>query len=237
MAEPISLRAAAVAREVGKVRPEFVDAMDRAMAATGANDVEAARLLGPLSIAAKRFDITTPQRLAHFISQLSHESGGFGRLEENLNYSADRLRAVFPNRFGTNGTADLYAGKPEDLANLLYSGLNGNAGVASGDGWKYRGRGLIQLTGRANYRSAGRGIEQPLEDEPDRAAQPWTAALVAGWYWKQRGLNLDADKGPAGVDAVTLAINGKFMKGKEDRRKLYERAIAALATFPDTLEA
>ncbi|MBI1243756.1 MAG: glycoside hydrolase family 19 protein [Alphaproteobacteria bacterium] len=228
-------RAAEVAR-IGGVRPEFVDAVDRALAATGGDPAERARFVGPLAVAAKRFAVVTRLRLAHFVAQLSHESGGFGRLEENLNYSAGRLCAVFPNRFGTPAMAERYAGRPEDLANLVYSGVNGNAGIASGDGWKYRGRGLIQLTGRVNYRAAGRALEQPLEDEPDRVTEPWTASLVAGWYWQVRGINLDADRGAGGVEAVTRAINGKYLKGLDERAVLFNKAISALAPFPDTLE-
>jgi putative chitinase len=229
-------RAADVAR-IGGVRPEFVAAVESAMESTGGDMAERARFVGPMAVAAKRFGIVTRLRLAHFVAQLSHESGGFGRLEENLNYTPGRLCAVFPNRFGTAAMAERYAGRPEDLANLIYAGVNGNAGIPSGDGWRFRGRGLIQLTGRANYRAAGRGVEQPLEDEPDRVAQPWTAALVAGWYWRQRNLNLDADRGAAGVEAITRAINGKYLKGREERAALYDKAIAALVAFPDTLEA
>jgi putative chitinase len=229
-------RAADVAR-IGGVRPEFVDAVDRALKATGADDAEIARFAGPMAVAAKRFGIVTRLRLAHFVSQLAHESDGFGRLEENLRYSAARLCAVFPNRFGTLATAERYAGKPEDLANLIYANVNGNGGIATGDGWRFRGRGLNQLTGRWNYRAAARGTEQPLEDEPDRVAEPWTASLVAGWYWNDRKINAAADMGRDGIGAVTRAINGKYAKGIDDRTARYDRAIAALADFPDALES
>lgn len=235
MTDP-SNRTADVAR-IGGVRPEFMDAVDRAMRAAGASDEACARVAGPLAVACKRFGITTVLRLAHFAAQLGHESGGFARLEENLNYTPDRLRAVWPARFGTNADAAPYAGNPEALANLVYAGVNGNVGIASGDGWRYRGRGLIQLTGRSNYRAAGRALEQPLEAEPDRAAEPWTAALVAGWYWQTRGLNLEADKGLAGVGEVTRLINGRARHGLADRTARLERAIEALAPFPDQLEA
>jgi putative chitinase len=111
----------------------------------------------------------------------------------------------------------------------------GNGPVASGDGWTYRGRGLIQLTGRANYRAAGAALGIPLETDPDQARSPWNACLVAGWFWSMRKCNDHADKGEAGLAAVTKAINGGS-HGLQDRARRYERALAALAAHPERLE-
>jgi putative chitinase len=122
------------------------------------------------------------------------------------------------------------------LANLVYAGRMGNGPVASGDGWAYRGRGLIQLTGRSNYRAAGAVLGIPLETDPDRARTPWNACLIAGWFWSMRNCNAPADQGEAGLAAITKAINGG-RHGIEDRARRYERALAALAAHPETLEA
>lgn len=222
----------------GAPKPEFVHPLGEALTAAGCADlVRHAQWLGPLATAARRFEIVRRERVAHWLAQLGHESGGFARLEENLTYTEPaRLCAVFPSRFGTLATAEPYVRNPEGLANLVYSQVNGNGGIATGDGWRYRGRGLIQLTGRANYRAAGTALGIPLESEPDRAAEPWTAALVAGWFWWNAGLNREADRGPAGLDEITRRINGRRRLGFEDRRRRYEAARAALEPFPEALE-
>jgi putative chitinase len=226
---------AASAGAIGGVLPETVAAVTDAIAAAGAATPALNLFAGPLAVACKRFDILTRLRLAHFAAQLGHESGGFRRVEENLNYSVERLRQVWPDRFGTNATAEPYARNPEGLANLVYAGRIGNGPPASGDGWRYRGRGLIQLTGRANYRAAGAALGIPLEANPDDALKPWNAALIAGWFWGRALCNAHADKGEAGLAAITKAINGG-RNGLEDRAARYERALAALASHPETLE-
>jgi putative chitinase len=219
-------------------RPQFADALGRALTAAGCADrARHGALLGPLAIAAARFEIVRRERVAHWLAQLGHESADFTKMEEDLFYTDPaRLRSVFPARFGTNATAEPYARNPEALANLVYSNVNGNGPIASGDGWRYRGRGLIQLTGRANYREAGRGIDQPLESEPDRAAERWTASLIAGWFWFDKALNRIADRGADGLEDVTRRINGRRMLGLADRRRRYEAARAALTPFPELLE-
>jgi putative chitinase len=227
---------AADAASVGGVLPETVAAVTDAIAAAGAATPALNLFAGPLAVACKRFDILTRLRLAHFAAQLGHESQGFARVEENLNYTAPRLREVFGERFATNAMAEPYARNPMGLANLVYAGRIGNGPPASGDGWRYRGRGLIQLTGRANYRAAGAALGIPLEAEPDDALKPWNAALIAGWFWARALCNAHADKGEAGLAAITRAINGG-RNGLEDRGQRYERALAALAAHPETLES
>ncbi|MCZ8310959.1 MAG: glycoside hydrolase family 19 protein [Magnetospirillum sp.] len=228
-------RAADVAR-IGGVLPETVAAVTDAIAAAGGNALACTTFAGPLAVACKRFDILTRLRLAHFVAQLGHESGGFSRVEENLNYTAVRIREVWGERFATNAMAEPYARNPIALANLVYASRNGNGPVASGDGWTYRGRGLIQLTGRRNYRAAGAALGIPLEADPEQARSPWNAGLIAGWFWQQAKCNAHADKGEAGLAAVTRAINGG-QTGLQDRANRYERALAALAAHPETLEA
>jgi putative chitinase len=226
---------AAMAATVGGVLPETVAAVSDAIAAAGAATPALNLFAGPLAVACKRFDIRTRLRLAHFAAQLGHESQGFSRVEENLNYTAPRLREVFGERFATNAMAEPYARNPMALANLVYSGRNGNGPIASGDGWTYRGRGLIQLTGRANYRAAGAALEIPLESDPDQARSPWNAALIAGWFWSMRKCNALADADD--LVAITEAINGRRRVGLDDRRQRYERALAALAAHPERLES
>jgi putative chitinase len=224
-----------LAAAVGGVLPETVAAVTDAIAAAGAAMPARNLFAGPLAVACKRFDILTRFRLAHFAAQLGHESGGFARLEENLNYTVERLRQVWPDRFGTNATAEPYARNPDGLANLVYSGRLGNGPPASGDGWRFRGRGLIQLTGRSNYRAAGAALGIALERDPDELLKPWNAALIAGWFWGRALCNGHADKGEAGLATITKAINGGH-HGLEDRAKRYARALAALAMHPEKLE-
>jgi len=227
---------AADAAAVGGVLPETVTAVSDALSAAGGNALACTTFAGPLAVTCKRFDILTRLRLAHFVAQLGHESQNFSRVEENLNYTAPRLREVFGERFATNAMAEPYVRNPIALANLVYSGRNGNGPIASGDGWTYRGRGLIQLTGRANYRAAGAALGIPLEADPDQARSPWNACLIAGWFWSMRKCNADADLGEAGLAAVTKKINGG-RHGIEDRADRYERALAALGAHPERLEA
>src|SRR6266478_6124926 len=128
-----------------------------------------------LNAAMDRFEINTPYRAAAFLAQVAHESGELQRLVENLSYTAARLCAVWPNRFATVDAAQPYERNPERLANYVYARRLGNGDVASGDGWKFRGRGLIQLTGRGNYRSCGTAVALPFESEPERLESPASA--------------------------------------------------------------
>lgn len=177
-----------------------------------------------LSEAAARWGIDTRGRLAMWLAQLAHESGGFTRLEESLRYrSADRLMEVWPSRFRSRAQALPYADNPEGLANLVYANRMGND--RPGDGWKYRGRGLPMLTGAANYREAARATGIPIDREPDLAAVPEHSAQIAGWYWQRHGCDRYADAGD--IEGCRRAWNGALV-GIVDVRRLWTAAKAAL---------
>lgn len=182
--------------------------------------------LDALNATFERFEINTPNRQACFLGQCGHESGGFKHLSENLNYSAHALHAVWPSRFPTEASAEPYHRQPEKIANKVYSGRLGNGDEASGEGWKYRGRGLIQLTGKANYHAAGEVLGQDLVADPERVAEPMLAVLTAGWFWDAHKLNTLADK--LDHEAITRKINGGT-NGIDDRIKRSQEALAVLA--------
>lgn len=187
--------------------------------------VSAAGLAAPrLYQAAERFGINTPMRVAHFLAQLGHESG-FVPKAENLNYSAQRLCVVWPTRFPTLDDAKPYEYNPRKLANKVYSKRMGNGDEASGDGWKYRGRGFIQITFRANYRTYGQLIGYDIEQEPDLALQYGVGGLIAAAFWKTHGLNGRADHDD--LPGITRAINGG-LTGLAERAVLLTRAKRAL---------
>ena len=182
----------------------------------------------PLDAAMTAFTINTPKRAAAFLAQAAHESIGFTRLQENLSYSTpERLVEVFKNRF--NGLADAaqYLRQPEKLANRVYANRLGNGDEPSGDGWRFRGRGLFQLTGRANYMAAGDGLGTDYKANPDLVAEPPDAAFTAAWYWAVGNLNAMADVGQ--IDVITRRINGPAMLGADERRALYQRFLQVLA--------
>lgn len=182
-----------------------------------------------LNPALKRFEITSAGRCAAFLAQVAHESGGFRHVLENLSYSAERLMAVWPKRFPTIASTSGYARNPQALANRVYAGRLGNGNEASGDGWRYRGRGLIQLTGRANYREAGEGIGRALEAQPELVERRDIAALTACWFWHSRGCNALADQGTeSAFETITKRINGGT-HGLEDRRGYWRKAKNMLA--------
>lgn len=170
--------------------------------------------------------IDTIPRRAMFLAQCAHESGGFTRFVENLNYSAEGLMKTWPSRFRTLAAAQPYARNPERIANHVYANRLENGNEASGDGWKYRGRGIIQLTGRANYRNAGAGIGEDLIGNPESVLLPKRSAAVACWYWKSNGLNALADTGQ--FAAITQRINGG-QTGQADRER-WLRDIRAVLT-------
>lgn len=176
-----------------------------------------------LNMTMARFNISTPMRQAMFLSQIAHESGGFRHVSENLNYSASALRRVFGKYFPTDEMAYEYARKPEKIANRVYANRMGNGNEASGDGWKYRGRGLIQLTGKDNYLSFSLAADNNSFIDPGLLTEPEYAAMSAGWYWQDNGLNVLADTGD--VRAVTRRINGGY-NGLADRQKKYAAIIA-----------
>jgi putative chitinase len=168
--------------------------------------------------------IDTRLRIAAFVSQCAHESAEFTHLSENLNYSAQDLLDTWPSRF-TASSAPLFARKPESIANHVYSNRNGNGPESSGDGWNYRGRGIIQITGRANYRTIGDAINIDIEGLPHLAELPEVAIKVACAYFQINSLNRHADVGD--VIKLTRAINGG-LNGLKDRQNYYNRAMVAL---------
>jgi putative chitinase len=171
------------------------------------------------------YDINTPQRVAAFIAQCAHESGGFRALKENLNYKAVTLRKIFPKYFPDDATANHYASLPnkqEAIANRVYGGRMGNGPEASGDGFRYCGRGLIQLTGKSNYQNFADSIETPVEDIPEYLATFEGAVQSACWFWESNNLNQWADKGD--ILTLTKRINGGTI-GLDDRIKHYEHAL------------
>lgn len=197
------------------------------MAATGANRENAEKFLPFIQGACKAYDITTPLRVAGFLSQIGHESGGLAMLEENLNYKAETLMRVWPKRFPTLEFAQQYARNPQKIANSVYANRMGNGDEASGEGWKYRGRGLKQLTGKDNYTAFSKAIGTDFVASPDLLLEPVNAALSAGWFWSANGLNALADKGD--VPGMTKRINGGTI-GLEQRQALYTKAMAVSPT-------
>jgi putative chitinase len=163
-----------------------------------------------------KFGIDTPLRKAHFLAQVAHESGGLQFTQENLNYSAQGLRSVFGKYFPTIEIANTYARKPEKIANRVYAGRMGNGNEASGDGWKFRGRGLIQLTGKENYQKFGQENGIDCVKNPDLLLQPEMALTSACWFWKKRNLNEFADKDD--IIMITKRINGGT-NGLNDRQQ------------------
>ncbi len=171
------------------------------------------------------YDINTPKRVAAFIAQCAHESGGFMVLKENLNYKAPSLRKLFSKYFPTDALAEQYASRPnrqEAIANRIYASRMGNGDEASGDGFRYCGRGLIQLTGKSNYQNFADSLEMRVEDVPAYLATFEGAAQSACWFWETNKLNRFADAGD--IKGLTKAINGGFI-GLEDRIKHYEHAL------------
>lgn len=195
--------------------------------AAGLSANDAARWHPHVLETAERFDINTVARLSMFLAQCAHESAGFTRLVENLNYRPATLMRVWPKRFPNIEAARKYAHAPEKLANYVYANRAdlGNGDEASGDGWRFRGRGLIQITGRSNYEACGLALGVDLLTSPDILATDRYAALSAGWFWHRRGLNYLADAGE--FETVTRRINGGTT-GLADRRLRWERARDAL---------
>ena len=168
------------------------------------------------------YEINTPQRVAAFLAQCAHESGGFVFLKENLNYKAPSLRKVFPKYFPDDATASAYANKPERIANRVYANRMGNGDESSGDGWRYCGRGLIQLTGKDNYTFFAASIDIPVEEASEYLQTFEGAVQSACFFWEQNNLNKWADAGD--ILTLTKRINGGTI-GLEDRIKHYEHAL------------
>ena len=177
---------------------------------------------------AAKFNITNNLRLAHFLAQCGHESGGFKATQENLNYSADGLKKIFPKYFPGN-IAESYARNPEKIASKVYGGRMGNGGEETKEGYKFRGRGYIQLTGKENYTSFTKSIGEDTVANPDLVATKYALAS-AGWFFSKNGLNAIADKGAddATVTAVTKRVNGGTI-GLPDRIKHFKEYYHLLA--------
>jgi putative chitinase len=171
------------------------------------------------------YGINTPQRVAAFVAQCAHESGNFRLLKENLNYKAESLMRVWPSRFPNMEVARQYAMQPEKIANKVYSSRMGNGDEASGDGWAYAGKGLIQLTGKDNYSWFAASIETPLEQIPEYLQTFEGAVQSACWFWEVNNLNQWADAGD--ILTLTKRINGGTI-GLDDRIKHYNHALHVL---------
>ena len=174
------------------------------------------------------YDINTPNRIAAFVAQCAHESGGFMVLKENLNYKAATLRKIFPKYFTNDQIAQEYASKPNKqvaIASKVYANRMGNGDEASQEGYKFCGRGLIQLTGRSNYQAFADSLEMSIDDVPEYLATFEGASQSACWYWESQKLNQWADAGD--ILTLTKRINGGTI-GLEDRKKHYDHALHVL---------
>jgi len=178
---------------------------------------------------ASKFGINTPLRVAHFLAQCGHESGGFRVTSENLNYSAKGLNGIFKKYFPTEAAATPYARQPQKIANKVYANRMANGSEASGDGYKFRGRGYIQLTGRDNYTQFGKAIGVDIPSNPDSVSTTYALASAA-WFWSKNGLNKLADGGAtdAVVTSITKRVNGGTI-GLPDRIKHFKEYYSLLA--------
>lgn len=200
----------------------------RLLIACGVQPTQARVFAEPLVGAFKAFNVDTPLRMAAFIAQAMHESLRFTRLEESLWYrTPELLRSRFPSRITSLAEASQYLRQPEKLANHVYCNRLGNGDRDSGDGWKYRGRGLFQLTGRANYMAAGDALGMDYKTDPSPVATPPDAAYTAAWFWTMMRLNEYADN--SDIDGITRRVNGPAMLGADDRRSLFGLALQVLS--------
>ena len=207
--------------------------------AAGVSQELAERWLPHVQGALARFGINTPMQVAAWIAQCAHESAGFKTLTENLNYSADTMAVVWPSRFAVLGPdkkpvkvkgknqpnkfALALHRQPEAIANTVYANRMANGNIESGEGWKYRGRGLKQLTGKDNYTRCGQGLNMDLVGNPDLLLTPEGASLSAAWFWSTNKCGPIADSGD--FVALTKKINGGTI-GLEDRQKRYNAVLA-----------
>lgn len=177
----------------------------------------------------QKFKIDTPLRLAHFLSQCAHESGNFKATVEGLNYSKEALMKTWPKRF-TEALATQCARNPEKIANVAYANRMGNGAPESGEGYKYRGRGYIQLTGKVNYQAFDKVVEEDIVAQPELVATKYPL-LSAAWFWNNAVLNTKADKGSTDevVTAITKVINGGI-HGLDDRLAKFKKFYPLLST-------
>lgn len=184
-------------------------------------------VLTQLESVMNKFEINTPLRLAHFLSQAAHESGGFKFITENLNYSAAGLKTTFPKYFPGN-LNEIYARKPEMIASKVYASRMGNGDEKSRDGWTFRGRGYIQLTGKSNYQEFDNFVDENIIVSPDLVANKYPL-LSAGWYFYKNNLNKISDKGDskAVITELTKRINGGII-GLDDRIEKFNKIYSLL---------
>jgi putative chitinase len=177
----------------------------------------------------EKFQINTPLRLAHFLSQCGHESGGFRATQENLNYSAKGLNSIFRKYFPTEASAAAYARQPAKIASKVYGNRMGNGPESTGEGYKFRGRGYIQLTGKENYTAFGKSIGEDIISNPDVVASKY-ALLSAAWFFSKNGLHRMADEGSSDqvVTKITKRVNGGTI-GLPDRIKHFKEYYKLLA--------
>lgn len=197
---------------------------------------DASRALPPLQSAMSEFEVNTPKREAAFLAQIAHESAELTRFVENLNYGANGLMTTFPKYFAGMDKAQQYERNQEKIANYVYASRLGNGDETSGDGWRYRGRGPIQITGRDNYAKYGGLLSVDLVNNPDQAAAPEVGFRIAGAYWRENGLNDAADKEM--IETITERINGKKKLGLAERKQYYARAkeVLGVPASRDVLE-
>jgi putative chitinase len=178
---------------------------------------------------AAKFEINTPLRLAHFLAQCGHESGGFKATQENLNYSASGLKGIFSKYFKEAGLAEQYQRNPQKIASRVYGGRMGNGPESTGEGYKFRGRGYIQLTGKDNYTAFGKAINEDMTANPDKVATHY-ALLSAAWFFSKNGLHRMADEGASDlvVTKITKRVNGGTI-GLPDRIKHFKEYYKLLA--------
>jgi putative chitinase len=224
------------------------------LVAAGVKQSVAEKWIEVIKEACATFEINTPQRIASFLAQCAHESGGFTMLEENLNYRATTMAVVWPGRFAEqvpdparpgktkpkkdakganipNKFALALERKPEMIANVVYANRMGNGPTESGEGWLYRGRGLKQLTGKENVTRCGQGLGVDLVSHPDLLTTPKYAALSACWFWRTNNLNKFADAGD--LEGMTKKINGGLI-GFADRKSRYDSVLGAINLSTET---
>jgi len=180
------------------------------------------KVIDQIPAVAEKFGVNTPLRLAHFLAQCGHESGGFRLTQENLNYSAKGLQGIFKKYFPSEAVALQYQRNPQKIANKVYASRMGNGDEASGDGFKFRGRGYIQLTGKTNYSAFDKTVDDDITTNPDLVATKYPL-LSAAWFWSKNGLNTIADAGATDevVTRATKKVNGGTI-GLADRIKHFK---------------
>jgi putative chitinase len=182
----------------------------------------------------EKYSINTINRISHFFSQVMHESIGLTATEENLNYSAAALLETFPKYFKDKATASAYARQPQKIANRVYANRMGNGNETSGDGWKYKGRGYLQITGKDNYTALSKGLNFDFVNNPDQLKQHNYALESAMWWWNNHNLNNLADQTNAAdnkVKQITKVVNGGYI-GLDDRLNRFNKIMKILTTNP-----